>query len=411
MFRGVTSVSMRRTALSNGVAVLSRGGWVAILAAMALAGCTSFGATGPSSKEIRNASGRTVEGSLVKVIDLDQITLQRIGETDRQIPFSEIFGDVPISETIIGRGDMLTVEIWESPPAVLLGTATRVGPASALTMPSATSSRLAVPSLLVESDGTIPVPFAGNVMAAGRTPVQVSREIRARLAGKAHDPQVIVGLAQNNNTAVSVFGNVKVNGRVPLSPRGERVLEVIAGAGGVDDNVDKAVIQLSRGGRVASLPLVRLINEPSENIRLQPNDVVTALTKTLSFMALGASGKNDEIEFEATGITLSQALGRMGGLREDRANVRGVYIFRLEKPALVGVTPGDGTRLTSEGLVPVIYRVDMARADTLFLAQKFAVRDGDVIYVSTAPMSDLQRFVGLLSSLVFPVIGLTQAIP
>jgi len=411
MIPRANSVNMRPTCISNGVGVVSRGKWLAILAAAVLAGCSSFGATGPSSKDIRKASGRTVEGSLVKVIDLDQVTMQRIGETDRQIPFSEAFGDVPISETIIGRGDMLTVEIWESPPAVLLGTATRIGPASALTMPSATSNKLSVPSLLVESDGTIPVPFAGNIMAAGRTPVQVSRAIRAQLIGKAHDPQVIVGLAQNNNTAVSVFGDVKVNGRVPLSPRGERILEVIAGAGGVDDRVDKAVIQLSRGGRVASLPLTRLINEPSENIRLQPNDVVTALTKTLSFMALGASGRNEEIEFEATGISLAQALGRMGGLREDRANVRGVYVFRLEKPALVGVTPGDGTRLTNEGLVPVIYRVDMSQADTLFRAQKFAVRDHDVIYVSSAPMSDLQRFVGLLSSLVFPVIGLTQAIP
>lgn len=401
---------MRRTGLFNASAVVPRRGWVAILAAAALAGCASFGATGPSSQDIRNASGRAVEGSIVKVVDLDQSTLQRIGEKDRQIPFSEIFGDVPISETIIGRGDMLTVEIWESPPAVLLGTAARVGPASALTMPSATSSKLAVPALLVESDGTIPVPFAGNVMAAGRTPVQVSRAIQARLAGKAHDPQVIVGLAQNNNTAVSVFGNVKVNGRVPLSPRGERILEVIAGAGGVDDNVDKAVIQLSRGGRVASLPLVRLINEPSENIRLQPNDVVTALTKTLSFTVLGATGKNDEIEFEATGITLAQALGRMGGLREERANIRGVFVFRLEKPALVGVTPGDGTRLTAEGLVPVIYRVDMGRAETLFLAQKFVVRDKDVIYVATAPLTDFQRFLNLLSSMVFPYIGLSQTI-
>jgi polysaccharide export outer membrane protein len=207
-----------------------------------------------------------------------------------------------------------------------------------------------------------------------------------------------------------VVGDVKTNARVPLSPHGERILEVLAGAGGVDDRVDKAVIQITRNGRVASLPLTRIINEPAENIRLQPNDVVTALTKTLSFTVLGASGKNDEIEFEATGITLAQAMGRMGGLKDDRANIRGIFVFRLEKPELVGVTPGAGTTLTRDGLVPVIYRIDMARPETLFLAQKFAVRDQDVLYISNAPIADIQRFMQLLSSMVFPVIGLTQTV-
>lgn len=379
--------------------------------AIALAGCSSFGAVGPSSKEIHNASSRSVDGAAVKIVELDQATSARLETASRQLPFSQVFGDVPAAGTIVGRGDQLSVQIWEAPPAVLFGTATKVGPASALAMPTASSNTMTIPSLLVDAEGTVPIPFAGNVRAAGRTPAEIARDIRSRLIGKAHDPQVVVTLAQNSTATVSVVGDVKTNSRVPLSPHGERILEVLAGAGGVEDRVDKAMIQITRDGRVASLPLTRIINDPAENIRLQPNDVVTALTKTLSFTVLGASGKNDEIEYEATGITLAQALGRMGGLKEDRANVRGVFVFRLERPELVGVTPGDGTRLTNDGLVPVIYRVDMSRAETLFLAQKFAVRDRDVLYVANAPLTDIQRFVQLLSSLVFPVIGVSQAIP
>lgn len=383
---------------------------LAIAATALVAGCSTFGASGPSSTEVHRASSRTVEGAAVRIIDLDHATAMHLDAANRQRPFSELFGDIPATGTVIGRGDQLTVQIWEAPPAVLFGTASRVAPASATAMPSATSNTQTIPGLLVDAEGTIPIPFAGNVRAAGRTPQQIAAEIRNRLIGKAHDPQVVVTLAQNSTATVSVVGDVKTNARVPLSPHGERILEVLAGAGGVDDRVDKAMIQISRDGRVASLPLARIINEPSENIRLQPNDVVTALTKTLSFTALGQTGKSDEIEFEATGITLAQALGRVGGLKDDRANVSGVFVFRLERPELVGVTPGDGTRLTSDGLVPVIYRVDLARAETLFLAQKFAIRDKDVLYVSNAPLTDIQRFMQLLSSMIFPVIGLTQTV-
>jgi polysaccharide export outer membrane protein len=60
--------------------------------------------------------------------------------------------------------------------------------------------------------------------------------------------------------------------------------------------------------------------------------VVTALFQPYSFTALGATGANAEIAFEATGITLAQALGRAGGLQDQRADVRGAFLFRLEDP-------------------------------------------------------------------------------
>jgi polysaccharide export outer membrane protein len=47
----------------------------------------------------------------------------------------------------------------------------------------------------------------------------------------------------------------------------------------------------------------------------------------------------------------------------------------------------------------------------MFAAQDFPIRDKDIVYVSTAPASDLQRFMGILSSMAFTIIGLGQAIP
>jgi polysaccharide export outer membrane protein len=59
----------------------------------------------------------------------------------------------------------------------------------------------------------------------------------------------------------------------------------------------------------------------------------------------------------------------------------------------------------------VIYRVNLRDPASLFAAQDFPMRDKDVIYVSTAPLSDLQNFVSILSSMAFTAIGLGQALP
>ncbi|MEM6610584.1 MAG: polysaccharide export protein, partial [Pseudomonadota bacterium] len=118
---------------------------------------------------------------------------------------------------------------------------------------------------------------------------------------------------------------------------------------------------------------------------------------------------NAEVQFEGSGLTLAQALGRVGGLNDRRADVRGVFLFRLEEPEALGpLLSSDATRLP-DGRVPVVYRLDMSEGASLFAIQQFAIRDDDVLYVSTAPGADLQRFVSTISAAAFSIIGITDA--
>jgi polysaccharide export outer membrane protein len=91
--------------------------------------------------------------------------------------------------------------------------------------------------------------------------------------------------------------------------------------------------------------------------------------------------------------------------------VRGVFIFRFEDPAALDPALAATARRTPDGRVPVIYRVDLKNPATLFVAQSFPIRNKDVLYASSAPLSDLQRFVSIVSSVAFTVIGLGQAVP
>lgn len=389
---------------------------VGLLAALllSLGACASLGSSGPTSRAVNSAPSTGLGNADIKIVDVNDAVTRQVLQANSGLLFSEVLGDAPPIGSIVGRGDVLGITIWEAPPAALFGTQAAFGSnstAAILATSSGATQQTALPEMMVDSEGRIQIPFAGSIQAEGRTPQQIERQIAGRLAGKAHDPQVIVRLVRNANANVTVVGDVAENTRVTLTPRGERLLDVLATAGGVKQPVGKMTVQITRGDRVVSLPLETVILNPSQNIRLQSDDVVTALYQPFSFTSLGAAGTSAEIPFEGTGLTLAQALGRIGGLKDDRANTRGVFIFRLENPTALDPAVAATARRTPDGRIPVIYRVDMSNPATFFVAQSFPIRNKDVLYVSSAPLSDIQKFVQMVSSMAFTVIGLGQAIP
>ena len=146
--------------------------------------------------------------------------------------------------------------------------------------------------------------------------------------------------------------------------------------------------------------------DPRQNIILQPGDVVTALYQPLSFTALGATGKNEEIAFEAQGITLAQALARAGGVQDARADASGVFIFRFEEPAMLAAADNN-VPTTPDGRIPVVYRLDLKDPRSFLVAQGFRMRNKDVVYVANAPAAELQKFLNILTAVVFTGTGLS----
>ncbi len=375
--------------------------------ALALSGCALQSSAGPSSRAVNGSERAAVAGADIRIIDVTDEVARRISEANRSALFSQSIGDGTPIGSVIGKGDVLDIAVWEAPPAVLFGGA---GGDPRLTSSGSTARGTALPEQMVDTDGRITMPFVGSIQAAGRTPTQIAREISQRLQGKAHQPQAIVRLVRNATTNVTVVGDVANSARVPLTARGERLLDVLAAAGGVKQPVGKTVIQVTRGSDVASMPLETIIKDPVQNIRLQPDDVVTALFQPYSFTALGATGANAEIPFEATGITLAQALGRVGGLQDARANASGAFLFRLENPAAIDPAIAAGARTTADGKVPVVYRIDMKDPTIFFAAQSFPIHNKDVIFVSNAPVADLQKFLNVVTSLVYPIISVENVL-
>jgi polysaccharide export outer membrane protein len=329
---------------------------------------------------------------------------RRLALQKRPRLFSESLGDEPERAHELTAGDIVEITVWEAPPAALFA-GTTVDPR----MGASTSRAMSFPEQMLADDGTISVPFAGRIRASGHLARDLEDEITDRLKGKAHHPQVLVRIVRNNGKAVTVVGEVSTSLRMPLSPRGERLLDAIAAAGGVKHPISKLMVQLTRGDAVYSLPLDTVIRDPRQNITLKSGDVVTAVFQNRSFTVLGATGKNEEVPFEAVGISLAQALGRAGGLQDTRADAQGVFLFRFEDRSVLEGNPN--VPVSTDGRVPVIYRANLKDPATFFSAQSFPIQPGDVLYVSNSSVAELQKFLNVVASVFYPAVVLRGIAP
>lgn len=376
------------------------------LGCLTLSGCGTYPSwlpsAGPNAKQV-SASTQSATVTGIQVVDMTDAVARKVLASQKRALFSEtLSGSVDTGK--VGTGDVIEISIWEAPPANLFGSAT-VDPRSGASGAHMTT----LPQQMVNRAGTINVPFVRAIQAANQSPQEIEAAITQALKAKANQPQVLVRVIRNASSNVTVVGEVAASLRMPLTAKGERLLDALAAAGGVRQPVGKTTLQITRGNQVQALPLDTIIQDPRQNVSLQAGDVITALSQPLSFTVLGATGKNEELNFEAQGISLAQALARAGGLQEQRADAQGLFIFRFEDPtALLSNVDALGKPLlaTPEGLIPVVYRVDLKDPAMFFVAQGFPIRNKDVLYVSNAPAAELQKFLNIMSSIVFPIYNL-----
>jgi polysaccharide biosynthesis/export protein len=354
-----------------------------------LAGCTQLkphlASAGPQTAEIERVASN---------IQLQLITPELVANLHSlKAPDGAFMQLTPVlaQQRRVAIGDTLDISVWESPPAVLFNSAL-----DARSTTGAVAARgVSLPEYVVDAGGDINVPHIGRVAVTGRTPADIESDIARRLRGKANQPTVVVRIAKFLPDTVTIIGDVASGARFPLSAKRERILDALAAAGGVKHPVDKIMVQVSRSKQTIAMPLSEVLRNPLQNVELAPDDVVAVRHQPFNLSVLGASGKNDELAFEAVGINLAQALARSGGLNDSRADSKGVFIFRQ----------------TALDVVPTVYQLDLSKPEALFLAQRFPMRDKDVIYVANASSSELQKFLNLVASVLTPALtvrGLTN---
>jgi polysaccharide export outer membrane protein len=133
-------------------------------------------------------------------------------------------------------------------------------------------------TMLVRPDGMISLPLLGDVLASGKTPLQLGDEIAAKLKKYIQDPNVTVVLSQNNSKRVYLMGEIGRTGPIAMTP-GMTLLQAIATAGGLSQyaNSKKIYILRSTAGKQEKIPVQykqALKGDSSLNLTLNPGDTI-----------------------------------------------------------------------------------------------------------------------------------------
>lgn len=385
----------------------------AFSAALLLCGCQSLPTSGPSNNQVIDQFTNNQNPSGARLVDLTPTVVQTLrNRPQRSLSIiNSLRSNRPVDR--LGPGDVLTVTIYEAGNGLFNPRRASDGDASAA--PPTGSSAETLPRLQVDRNGMIMVPYAGEIRVTGQTTTEIQRAIESRLADKTAQPQVVVSLLTNGSNVVYVSGDVKNSGRYPLSLAHETLLDMVALAGGPTHSPQDTVVKVNRRGHEATTSLTRVQTVASENIPVEPQDRIQVDYLPRSYLSFGATGRVAQIQFDAATVSLAEAVARVGGLDDSRANPEAVFLFRYETPndvQALGLTPPGAVLPVSaaptpgampQGL-PVVYRVDMRNPQTYFAIQQFAMQDKDLIYIANAPTVQIYKFLQLIYTFATPAI-------
>jgi polysaccharide export outer membrane protein len=158
----------------------------------------------------------------------------------------------PEAEYAIGPDDQLDITVWKE-------------------------EGLSRTGLAVRRDGKITLPLIGELQAEGRTPTQLAKEIRERLAPLVKEPTVQVNVKESNSARFFVVGEVARPGMFRLQGTLTPV-QAIAMAGGLTEFARKGSITLIRrtsaGEARVSVDFDDLVRGRGRLYTLAPGDTV-----------------------------------------------------------------------------------------------------------------------------------------
>lgn len=358
--------------------------------ALLLSGCATLPSSGPTGSQIRKASDNPDEGLPFPIVELTSLdNLPK--EAERPAVFKSTYAPPPTN--LIGTGDVLDIAIYEAGVKLFGSTANLSGEAAAATQATARAERL--PAYRVDDQGNIRIPFAGPVRAAGLTTSELERIISAALRGMSENPQVVVSIREAITNTIILSGEVAKPGRLFLPTNKETLSDAIALSGGYRGEAKDLAVRVQRQGHEVEVRLSDVMAGTDEDFAIYPGDRVTIAREPRSFSVMGAPGRQNQMPFAMPSVSLAEALAQAGGADPNLGDPRAVFVFRFIKAE-------DGTE------TPMVYHLNMMKAGSFFVSQRFMMHDKDLLYVGNARANEPAKFIQIISQLFTPAVLVRQ---
>ncbi|QEY27081.1 polysaccharide export protein [Neisseria zalophi] len=347
------------------------------------AGCTVIPGSGLPTRNktvVYENNESETDNDLDSRINLYPVTLNLIERMEKPIPTALSNPALDRQKAgyryRIGPGDVLNIVVWNHPD---LNT-----PAQIAHNPE---SRQVANGAWIDESGYLDYPLIGRVLAKGKTLSELQNILTARLKRYIKKPQVSVNIAEFRSQRISISGAVGKPGQLPITNVPLTLLDAIDQAGGAADNADTRNIKWTQNGieRTISLQDMRQYGDLSQNLLLSGGDVIYVPTiENSRVYMMGEVGRQTALNMGNYGLTLTQALGQVGGISQLTSNASGIFVIRnapddLQKPIH-------------------IYQLNLKDASAYALANRFHLQAEDVVYVTAAPVARWNRVVSQLTN-------------
>ncbi|MFF7059310.1 MAG: polysaccharide biosynthesis/export family protein [Achromobacter spanius] len=353
-----------------------------VLAALSLTGC-QLPRSGPMLSEMTGAHD-----------DKDVIVMPASRELVQESRVPDV-ADFPVryrdlTEAGFDRlvpGDGINVKVWE-----------RGGLGVFAADPSGVSD---LGNQQIDRTGNVYFPIIGKFQAGGLTLAQLHDAVVKRLAKLVVGADVsVTRAAAERGQMVTVQGNLTKPGMYPITQTAQRLSSALAQAAPVQTNPEQLVISLRRDNQVASVRLSDIYRNQNNDILLRPGDVITAYDSREYLTVLGAAGTQGRVAISKRNYSVLDALADSRGLDDKLADPRSVFLFTPAKAGVEG----------KPDMLPVVYQFDLTRPEQVALAREFTVHEGQAIYISDAPFTQVQKVLSAFRVTMSAGFSATRAI-
>ena len=361
----------------------------AVSVAFLPAACSRLPGGAPASEEIlKSAADVDADFALYSVTRAFLPTVARWPPTGKQETLGWIRASQGPKTQIIRAGDRLSMQIWDNNDNSLLTPIEQ--------------KMVALQDVRVSANGTIFLPYVGDVNVNGMTPELARETLQRELETIVPSAQLQLNVTEGRNNSVDLVSGVASPGTYPMPDRNYSVMGLIAAGGGISSGLNNPQIRLTRGGRLYGTSVDSLLNHPQKDTLLRGGDRVFVEEDERYFLSFGATGTEDLHTFTKDDVSAMDALSISGGFQDSKADPKGLLILR-EYPASA-VAPGvRGPRQTR-----VVFTLDLTTADGLFSARNFQINPGDLVMATESPINDALTISNLIGNIfgVFSRAGL-----